>query len=56
MEGNKKLIDYVITYGPKSTRFSLQDTATLKDSPSSPNFRGIHNLCLYGMTLESKIG
>ena len=31
-KGNKKLIIYVITYGPKSTRSLLGDTAPLKDS------------------------
>ena len=43
MQGNKKLIVlivYVITYGPKSSRFPLGDTASVKDSPPPPeNFK-----------------
>ena len=33
MQVNEKLIVYVITYGPKSTRSPLGDAAPLRNSP-----------------------
>ena len=39
MQGNKQLIVYVITYGPKSTRSPLGDAAPWKYSPTPYNFK-----------------
>ena len=38
-EGNEKLIVYVITFGPKSTRSLLGDTSNVKDSTPSPKIK-----------------
>ena len=37
-KGNKKIIAYIITCGPKSTRAPLGYTAPQKDSPPPKNF------------------